>query len=195
MQRNAYASDGRVQRGERSRDAIVQALFELIAEGSLSPTAEAVAERASVGIRTVFRHFSDMESLFAALDERVTASARSITANGTPTGDVDQRAIELVERRASLYEMLAPFERSANLKRYRSPFLQDRHRRFIRELRKDLERWIPELSAAPDDVQQGLDCATSIEVWDRLRIEQRLSRKRAQEAMECTVLSLVANLA
>jgi AcrR family transcriptional regulator len=54
---------------------MVQALIDLVGEGVLQPTAQQVAARAKVGIRTVFRHFSDMDSLFAEIDERVRAQA------------------------------------------------------------------------------------------------------------------------
>ena len=46
----------------------IDALQELVHEGVLVPTAQTVAERAGVGIRTVFRHFDDMETLFATMD-------------------------------------------------------------------------------------------------------------------------------
>ena len=49
-------TDGRIQRSERSRETIVQAMLDLIGEGTLSPTAQQVAVRADVGVRTVFRH-------------------------------------------------------------------------------------------------------------------------------------------
>jgi len=55
------AADGRVRRGERSREAIVSAQFELIADGVPRPTAQQVAEKAKVNIRTV------MESVLKAL--------------------------------------------------------------------------------------------------------------------------------
>ena len=55
--------DGRALRSERSRRPIVEALFALVGEGVLQPTAQQVADRAGVGIRTVFRHFEDMDAL------------------------------------------------------------------------------------------------------------------------------------
>src|SRR5262245_66569994 len=67
------ASDGRVRRGQRSGQAIVEALVGLVGDGILEPTAQQVAARAGVGIRTVFRRFSDMESLFAEMSARVQA--------------------------------------------------------------------------------------------------------------------------
>ena len=68
--------DGRRLRSVRSRGAIVNGLFELIGEGNLTPTTHQVAERANVGIRSVFRHFEDMEALYATLDERLTDELR-----------------------------------------------------------------------------------------------------------------------
>ena len=65
MRKTSETVDGRVQRSQRSRQAMVQALFDLVGSGVLQPTAQQVARRAKVGIRTVFRHFSDMDSLLA----------------------------------------------------------------------------------------------------------------------------------
>ena len=76
--------DGRVLRGEKSRESIVDALFELVGEGVLAPTAQQVAERAGVGLRSVFRHFSDMERLFAAMDARLGAEVIPLLLEARP---------------------------------------------------------------------------------------------------------------
>src|SRR5687768_18533745 len=57
--------DGRTARGQRTRESVVAALLALQEEGELSPTAQQVAARAGVALRTVFGHFSDMETLWA----------------------------------------------------------------------------------------------------------------------------------
>jgi AcrR family transcriptional regulator len=186
--------DGRVRRGERNRGQIVDALFELVGEGILEPTAQAVAERAGVGIRTVFRHFDDMESLFAEMDARLTAEARPLLAAGRPAGGIAERSRELVRRRVALFERVAPYKRSGNVKRWRSPFLRSRHADLVRQLRRDLVRWLPEIDRAPSELADALELATSFEAWDRLRTEQRLGRERAAAAMERTVAALVAGL-
>ena len=59
--------DGRRQRSDRSRRRIIEALFDLIGEGDMSPSAVNVAARAEVGLRTVFRHFEDMDSIYCLL--------------------------------------------------------------------------------------------------------------------------------
>ena len=55
--------DGRRLRSQDSRARIVAAMLDLIREGEIAPSAELVASRANVGLRTVFRHFKDMDSL------------------------------------------------------------------------------------------------------------------------------------
>jgi AcrR family transcriptional regulator len=188
------ASDGRVRRSQRSGHAIVEALMELVGEGILEPTAQQVAARAKVGIRTVFRRFSDMERLFAEMDARLQAEAVPLLLRGRPHGTRAQRARALAQQRAAFFERIAPYKRSGNLKRWRSPFLRDRHALLVRGLRADLRRWLPELRRAPAAIIDALDLTTSFEAWDRLRSEQSLSSARAQAAVERTVLALVKEL-
>ena len=59
--------DGRRKRSQTSRDKIVAAMLALVEEGAITPSAEQVATRARVGLRTVFRQYSDMETLYAAM--------------------------------------------------------------------------------------------------------------------------------
>src|SRR5436305_14693782 len=118
---SAAGSDGRVRRAERSGQAIVDALLELVGDGILEPTAQQVAARAGVGIRTVFRRFSDVESLFAELGARVQAEALPLLVGGRPSGDLTERARALAGQRATFFERIAPYKRAGNLKRWRSP--------------------------------------------------------------------------
>jgi AcrR family transcriptional regulator len=185
-------TDGRVLRSERSRELIAGALYELVGEGHLEPTAQQVAERAGVGIRTVFRLFSDMEALYATMNARLLVEVRPMLRGGPPEGaDRDERATSLVADRAALFERVAPYMRSTNLHRGRSSFLAEEHRKIVRQLRARLLRWLPELDEAPADLVEALDQATSFEAWDRLRSDQRLGRSRAGAAMERAVSALV----
>jgi AcrR family transcriptional regulator len=63
----AIAVDGRRQRSADSRQRILAAMRALIQEGKPDPAAEDVAQRAGVGLRTVFRLFRDMESVCAEM--------------------------------------------------------------------------------------------------------------------------------
>lgn len=184
------SSDGRLRRGERSREAIVAALFELVGEGVLQPTAQQVAERAGVGIRSVFRHFDDMDSLFATMDARLRDDAWPILREPCE-GSLRERVRALVQRRARLFERVAPYKRSANVQRWRSEFLRARHILLVRELRADLLRSLPELAEAPAEALDAIDLVTSFEAWDRLRADQRLSRERAELTLERALLALL----
>ncbi|HYC24228.1 MAG TPA: TetR/AcrR family transcriptional regulator [Candidatus Bathyarchaeia archaeon] len=188
------APDGRVRRSQRSGQAIVEALIELVGEGVVEPTAQQVARRARLGIRTVFRRFTDMESLFAEMEARLHAEAVPLLLGGQVRGTIARRARALVRRRAMFFERIAPYKRSGNLKRPRSPFLRERHALLVLGLRADLKRWLPEVLRAPREVVDALDLATSFEAWDRLRTEQRLGPRRARLVVERLVLAIVCTL-
>jgi AcrR family transcriptional regulator len=185
------AADGRVRRSERSRAAIVQALFELIGEGLAEPTADEVAERASIGIRTVFRQFKDMDTLYGALDVLLYERFEPLFLAPVPEGSIDERIDEFVARRTKGYEGLAPYKRAANIKRARSEFLQERHEALVSRMSKDLRRWFPELKHMDAPTVHALELVTSFEAWDRLRIDQRLGKQRAAEAMKQAMTALL----
>lgn len=185
------AFDGRVRRGERSREAIVSALMEIVGSGVLQPTVQQVAERAGVGVRSVFRHFSEMETLYRAMDARLEAEARPLLEGAARSGTLEERATALARQRATFFERIAPYKRSGNLVRWRSPFLQDRHLNMQRLLRTDLRRWFPELAEAPAAVSEALDLATSFESWERLRFDRQLGTKAATAVVEVALLALL----
>ena len=56
--------DGRRLRRERGRDAVIDALFELLLEGSPTPKSDELARRAGVSEASVFRYFDSLDDLF-----------------------------------------------------------------------------------------------------------------------------------
>ncbi|MCB0988145.1 MAG: TetR/AcrR family transcriptional regulator, partial [Acidimicrobiales bacterium] len=70
--------DGRTARAVRTREAIVDGTLALLAEGDLRPTAPRISERASVSVRSVFQHFDDLETLYAAVGNRVAEQVASM---------------------------------------------------------------------------------------------------------------------
>ena len=185
------AGDGRARRGARNRERIVNALVELVRAGELQPTAEQVAERAAVGTRTVFRHFADMDVLYAELSARIEREVRPLAEEPLPPGSLVERAVALTRRRAVIFERIAPFQRAGDLQRWHSTFIQRDRARMARDLRADLLARLPELVGAPAARVEALDLLTSFEAWNRLRSDQRLGRERAAEAMETAVRALL----
>ncbi len=187
--------DGRVMRSARSREAITTAFYELVGEGNPEPTAQEVSERAGVGIRTVFRLFSDMDALYATLQERILLGVLPLVQELPAVGaDLDARVAALVANRAAVFEKIAPYMRATTQLRFRSRFLTAHYRDAAEQFKARLLQRFPELRKAPRDVVDALEQATSFEAWDRLRRDQGLSRPRAKAAMQRAVRALLREL-
>ena len=194
QQADSASGDGRVQRGARSREAIVSALYELIGSGMPQPTAERVAELAGVRVRTVFRHFVDMESLHVELTTRLQQRVQPLFEAMPVAGTLDERARGFAHAAAQIYERIAPYKRSNDAQRWRYPYMQASHDAMVAQHRAHLTRVFPELSAAETmgSSLSALELVTSFEAWDRLRVQQKLGVERARTAMEFAIRSLAA---
>lgn len=149
----------------------------LIAEGILVPTAQQVSERAGVGIRSVFRHFSDMESLFVTADELNRARYQNLFAGGDRDGSLDERIEHAVEQHAVAYEAVGHVFLSTKSQLWRYGILREQYMRAQRQIRRDLEDWLPELRDLPADRREMVDMLASFESWNRLRDIQGQNRK------------------
>jgi AcrR family transcriptional regulator len=121
--------DGRRRRSHDSRARIVAAMLALIREGEIAPGAEQVADRAQVGLRTVFRHFKDMDSLYREIAHATEAELLKATTRPFKGEAWSARVLELIERRAPVFEKIAPFRRASDAHRHTSPFLAAHHGR------------------------------------------------------------------
>lgn len=169
--------DGRRLRSERSRQAIIDAMLKLVEEGVLVPTAQQVSERAGVGIRSVFRHFSDMESLFATADTLIRQQYQGLFSGGDREGSLDERLLHAVEQHALAYEAIGNHLLTTKAQLWRYPILREQYARAQRQLRKDLDDWLPELQALDSEEREMVDAVASFEHWNRLREHQGLNRK------------------
>ena len=82
---NAAASeisigDGRFARSQKTKDDIVKALLKLLKDTPF-PTAEQVAKESKIGLRTVYRQFKDMESIYHSLHEECLYSLKQMFEN------------------------------------------------------------------------------------------------------------------
>jgi len=168
--------DGRRLRSERSRLAFVDAVLVLQEEGVLVPTAQQIADRAGVGIRSFFRHFEDMESLFKAIDDHIRDSYEALFISGDRSGTLEERIDAMVKRRADAFESVTNITQGTRAQLWRYQTLRDNYARNQRGLRKDLDNLLPELHSLPDETRQSIDAITSFEMWDRLRSHQGLSK-------------------
>ena len=184
-------TDGRVQRSERSRQAIINATLSLIRAGHLMPTAQQVADESGVTIRTVFRHFEDMEALYVETDATLRPEYEGNFLQADHRGTFEERVVRAIECHEKVYSEWADVIRFTRAHKWRSPTLTQQYARNQRGLRKDLERWLPELRQVPDELREAIDGIASFEYWDRLRTEQGLGKKAATELVSNLLLGLL----
>ncbi len=184
-------ADGRRLRSERSRAAIVDAALDLIREGILVPTAQQISDRAGVGMRTFFRHFEDMESLFSAVDAHTRTSYEGLFELGERQGTFEERLDLAVQQRADAYEKLKNMALSTQAQLWRSQVLSKNYARNQRKLRDNLEAWLPELQLLPAERREAVDAIASFEMWHRLRTHQGLSKKASIGVITSLLESLV----
>ena len=184
--------DGRRQRGERTRQAIIEAALSLQEEGVLVPTAQQISDRAGVLIRSFFRHFEDMETLFKAADDQLRDSYEALFIGGDRDGFLEERVNRAVERRSAAFEKLKNIFLGTKAQLWRYEMLRKNYARNQRGLRKDLEAWLPELTGLPEVECESIHAIASFEMWNRLRSEQGLSETASISVVKSTLISLLS---
>jgi AcrR family transcriptional regulator len=189
-------TDGRNARAGRTRAAVAEAMLKLIRDGHLKPTAAQVAEEARVSLRSVFQHFEDMESLYAAVAEAQMARFEHMLSEDSSGGPLPRRLQAFVDRRAKLLEMVTPVRRAAILQEPFSDVLAARLRWAHDMARGELERtFAPELDSALPVVRAellaALDLVTNWPAWDTLRRMNGLSIPESKRVMERAIGSLL----
>lgn len=167
-------------------------MMALVEEGHISPIAEQVAERAQVGLRSVFRHFNDMDSLFGEMAIRL---ARHYQAGLAPfaSGEWRGQLVESIDRRIGIYEKVLPYKRAADAHRHTSAAIQNSHAETSQLMRARLRLLLPPALKEDPVAFETLDFLLSIDSWQRLRLEQQLSAEAARAVIERQVELLVGS--
>lgn len=186
------AGDGRRARRARSRQAILDATYEIMEEGILAPTSQDIADRAGVDIRTLFRQFQGMDDLYAAANDSKRSLYDAMFAPKSCEGSFDERLLQAVEQHASGYEELRNAFLLTLNQRWRSPVLRENYAMENHRLRRGLELWLPELNSMPQSIREAVDAIASFEMWHRLREDQHLSIDAATKIIYDTLKRLTS---
>ena len=192
-QSQAATTDGRKLRSEDSKRRIVSAMLQLVREGKMAPTAEEVAKRAEVGLRTVFRRFKDMESLYAEMSVAINEKVDSIVDSSLDSQDWRENLTQMVDRRLQVYEVIMPYRVAAEALKFQSTVLLNRHMEIVREERQRLLTILPESLLEDRPLIEGLEAALSFDMWNQLRNDQRLNAQEAGAVVTRIVSSLLAD--
>jgi TetR/AcrR family transcriptional regulator, regulator of autoinduction and epiphytic fitness len=194
MQELSAPADGRTARALRTRNAVVDALLDLIEEGHLRPPAALVAQRAGVSLRSVYQHFDDVETLFRVAAERHQQRLADLEPLPPLPADTAGRIAAFVAHQARRLEAISPMARAAALQ---EPFSEGvaarmaagraRHRRMV------ADTFAPELALAADReaLLHALDVATSWPAWEGLRRGSGLAVGQAAAVVELTLSKLL----
>ncbi len=184
--------DGRTTRGQANKKLIVKALLALIREGHVAPTAEMVSERAGVGLRTVFRHFKAMETLYREITTEVDEIMAPVLATSLQGDSWQEKLMHAIERRADMFEQLAPIQAANLIHLHESEFLRDRQEKSVALQRMLLQAFLPEHVMRDQSMFETLDLLLSIESWLRLRREQKLSVEQAKTVLRDAITHLIS---
>ncbi|MGX6648705.1 TetR/AcrR family transcriptional regulator [Maricaulaceae bacterium MS644] len=188
----AEITDGRRARRSASRDKIVTAFLALVREGALDPGARAVAEKAGVSPRTVFRCFEDLEALYRELTSIVHAEFLPRAKLDLNTSDRAERLDRLLKNRAAMFSDMEPFRLATERLRHRFASLEEDSAFLVTMERKRLAIVLNPDDAMEADFFEALNAVTSFDFWRRLRIEQGLSKPRAARVMTAAARAIYA---
>ena len=166
--------DGRHARRQRNRQAIIDAVFELVGEGKIPPSADDVAARAGVSVSSIFRNFDGLHDLqHAAIEHHQATYAHLLDVSDTGDERSD-RVRSHVRSRVGLFENANGLYRIARaraldhepvvegLARLRGRLADQTRRRFAAELRQLTPAEAVNLVAL-------IDATTSPEAFDVMR--------------------------
>lgn len=192
----AQQIDGRTVRGQRTRQALVDALLALLDDGELRPTGERIAQRAGVSERSVFQHFPDREALFEAVARQQWERVINGNVPVDPSRPLGERIEAFVFQRCAAHEQVTPVARAALLLENESGVVAGWLHTFRRAAAKEVEHvFRPELARVGRRERSvllaALVSASTWPVWEGYRAHQGLGVERARAAMSRTLAALL----
>ncbi len=190
-------ADGRNARRNRNREAVVNALLELCRAGDVHPSAEAIAARAGISVRSLFRYFDDAEALVRTAIARQQQHLGPLSAlDVDPAAPLAERIDRFVAARVRLLDGMGEVGRLARITATRQPLVLAELARIRGTLRRQLtEVFAAELAARPPADRRATvaaaDVVTSWESFDLMRNDQGLTRDEAAAAMAAALLRLL----
>lgn len=189
----SYEQTGRTSQKARTRDALVDAARQLMADGE-SPTVEQAATAASISRATAYRYFPNQRSLLTATFPELTAS--SLLGDSPPEDPqarleivVDSIARQAVQHEPALRNMLRLSLESDPAKRGDRPFRKGRRIAWISEALEPLRSELADDEF--DRLVYAIASAVGIDSLVWLIDIAGLSRKEAVEVMKWSTRNLL----
>ena len=186
--------DGRIARGERTRSAIADALYDLLREEQPDASARAIAERAGVSLRSVFQHFDDIDAVYAEVAARQEIAIRPFLSPIDSNVPLIERIDRLVAQRDDMYAIVAPIRHAVNAHRpaRTSQFVRDSLMRLHRAQREQIAATFPRELSGDERLLLQVDVCLSFETWNQFTMQHGLSRAAARGHVASLTQSLLA---
>jgi AcrR family transcriptional regulator len=190
------SQDGRIVRGLRTRQSLIQATLDLIQAGDVEPTSAAIATIAGVSSRALFQHFTSLADLYAAAFDLAVSRAFDRTHPIEAEAPLSTRIELLVSDRSELFEEWLPVWHFAERVRSVAPAVGlgvQQLRMLLRErLAASFATELDNLdSGARDLVLDSLDVAFGLDSWMNMREQLRLSPIHASRTWRFTAQAIV----
>jgi AcrR family transcriptional regulator len=190
------SQDGRIVRGLRTRQALIQSTLDLIQAGDVEPTSAAIATIAGVSSRALFQHFTCLADLYAAAFDLAVSRAFDRNRAVDVAAPLSNRIELLVSDRAQLFEEWLPVWHFAERVRSVAPAVGLGVAQLRKLLRERLAVWFStELGnldpGSRDLVLDSLDLAFGLDSWMNMREQLRLSPVHASRTWRFTAEAIV----
>lgn len=175
-------TDGRRERGERNKEAVVTALLALYDGGEVEPSAARIAELAGVSERSVFRYFLDKDDLAATAMNVQTERVRHLYDGLSVDGGFEERLDAILDHRLRLFDAVRGMVKASAVLEHRSEIIRravEQRRSFLRA--QAIDQFRPELSALDDQqiAARAVDIALSLETLSSLSAQCSRAKTRS----------------
>lgn len=189
--------DGRRLRRDRNRQAVVDALLELYAEGDLDPSAAEIAQRAGLSPRSLFRYFTDVDDLCrVAVSRQLSRVGHLADLTVAPDAPATERIAALVASRLALCETIGTTGTVARMRAHFQPVIAaelTRSRAVLRDQVADLFASELESRDADEAVRTvaAIDVLLSYEAHRLLRMDQGLEPEQVEAVWSDALTALL----
>ena len=184
-------NDGRINRSKTTLNKIVAATISLLRKNNNGqiPTAQEIAVKSGVGIRTVFRHIDDMEGLIEEVNRRYLNDLESYIAKNNPKqNSKDQRIEHVIKERFHLYNTYQHVFNLTITSLNNSNAIRTGFIKFNNILRQRFEDLIPEIKMINKDKQNLIDTLISYAAWFRMTKFNNTKEERLIEELKLLFL-------
>ena len=192
------ATDGRVLRGRRNREAIVEAMVSMYRDGNLRPTASQVAEAAGLSTRSVYHHFDDMKSLVIEVSSRAESDVDRPDFDEMSRLSLDLRISTFATHRFDRWFHTSAVVRAGLLAEYDSTIVASLMSLGREHRLEEAETVFADRLATskdPESTAAGLDVVFGYDMWHRLTDIRGLDDERARRIVTRLATALLSDAA